>query len=303
MTLEEEGTLWANAFSCGEWIASLPIEQGQSEVEFVTPIGDLQRNGGTVKCAVVDDATGQPIEGATLRVDLIETSGVSSRDGLLSCEGVAPGRRVGVLKADNYADTILKFTMPIGETVDLGTVRMGAVAPEALFRVVDDKGVVVAGVSFELVDPYESAATTQPIRSETSASGGAGASANLHFVGLQRIRYLLRCKDQVFDAAPRLVEPGELRTPPNTSSIAEIVVRPAGLASFVLDPPIAKGTQVVIESPAGHSLREIAVDEFGVAWTYLLAGDYRLHLVEYGRATDSVDVRIDRSPFVFEIHR
>lgn len=298
----EDGRLWASAYYCGAWLASLPIEPNQTEVEFVTPIGDLERRGGTLKLLVVDDATGRAIEGAKLKVhvDSIEASAASGIDGQLTATLVPPGRGVGELEAEDHAEIAISFTMRDGETVDLGIVRMEAAAPEACFRIVDENGAPAAGVYFELVaaDGITIGATSGPTLPNDSA-----ATSNIRFGAVQRTRCVLRCRDLSLDAAARAVEASELRSPGNTTPIATIVVRPANIASFVLDPPIAKGTQVVIESTAGHPLRELDVDEFGIAATGILAGDYRLHLVEYGRATGSVDVRVDTNPFMFEIHR
>jgi hypothetical protein len=148
--------------------------------------------------------------------------------------------------------------------------------------------------------PRESfVATSAPPR----AAKGTAPGANLRFDDVERRAYLLRCRKKGLDSAPRLVTAAELKREGDAAAIAEIVVREAFVAGFVLDPPIARGTHVVIESTSGQPLRELHVDEFGVAVTDLFEGAYRLHLVEYGRATGAVDVRVDRNPFVFEIHR
>jgi hypothetical protein len=210
---------------------------------------------------------------------------------------------------EGYRQAIVSFTARTGETVDLGTVRLVAANPSALFDVVAAKDEMVQGTSFELVALEDDADPTRPrpmhiATCEYRRPGeGKVPAANLRFDDVQRGRYLLRCRSQGLDALPRIVEPHELRLASDTAPIAEIVVRAAGLASFVLDPPIVKGTQVIIETTTGLPLRELDVDEYGVATTNLSAGDYRLHLVEYGRATGAVDVRVDSSPFVFEIHR
>jgi hypothetical protein len=165
-------------------------------------------------------------------------------------------------------------------------------------------------LDFELREADEDAKTPLPILSTYFARSTAGIqpaasipSTNLQFQEVQRGRYLLRCKAPGVDASPIVVGPADLRTPPNRSAVATIVVEPAVTASFVLDPPFTGGTEVRIETTSGLPLRELDIDEFGVATTEILPGRYRLHLVEYGRATGAVDVLVDTNPFVFEIHR
>lgn len=307
LSLDEDGAFWANAYCRGVCVESRLVDSGQAEVEFVTPLDDLTHRGGAVKLVVVDDATGQPIEGASLRIDTFEGSGVSNVDGSLLCEFVPPGPRIGVLKAEDRPDSILNFTTRLGETTDLGTLRMLTTALEAHFRLVDEAGNPVDGVQLELADLDADALSPLPILSTLLASSSeslrATTGANIDFSGLQRVRHVLRCRVKSVDISPRIVDASELSSASHPRLIAEIVLRAANTASFVLDPPIAKGTQVVIETPSGLPWRELDVDEFGVATTDILAGSYKLHLVEYGRPTSAVDVHVDTNPFVFEIHR
>jgi hypothetical protein len=305
LDIEEDGVIWASAFCQGVCVASLPIQPGQSEIEFVTTLEELRAPVGNARLVVLDHATGLPVAGAGLFVGGDKDGGGarSTTEGVLVLDGLPVGRHRGKVWTEGYRETNLSFTTRSGETVDLGTVRLVATHPCALFDVVAASNEVITGVGFELVELEDAADSTRPRPVRTATCESQPAAPNLRFDDVQRGRYLLRCNTPGFDCESRLVEPHELRIAPDNTPIAKIVVRAAGLASFVLDPPFAKGTQLIIESPAGHPLRELDVDEYGVAATDLLAGDYRLHLVEYGRATGSIDVRVDTNPFVFEIHR
>ena len=64
LNFDEDGVVWASAFVNGDCVASLPIDQGQREVEFITPLTGITRQSATVSFAVVDDLTSQPIAGA-----------------------------------------------------------------------------------------------------------------------------------------------------------------------------------------------------------------------------------------------
>lgn len=301
MNIDEEGIIWANAYCGGVCVATIPVQPKQTEIEFVTPLGDLERPGGTVNFIVVDDATGQPIEEA-----MFDGQFESNKEGLVLGRFIPPGPGSGRITATFYASIVVHFVMRGEQLLDLGTIRLTAQPRSAHFSVVDESGAPIGGLQFELIalDEIESRRSAHGASywAPSDAMHRGDVHANLHFLGVHDARYVLRCNADRFDTVPRIVQASQLSTS-ERRSIAELAVQPAGKASFVLDAPFAKGTQVVIETPEGLPLRELDIDEFGIATTDILARAYRLHLIEYGRATGSIDVRVDSNPFVFEIRR
>ncbi len=311
LSLEEDGPLWASAYDRGRWLTSVPIAASAEDVDIVTPLAAFAVAGGTIKARVIDDEIGAPVEGAWLRFqgEASDTDAASDARGEIVRSGIPPGAKRVLFESGLQSTPPIAVEVGAGETIDLGTIRLGSRSLGAAFRVVDEAGALVSGVMFVLIEledehdpawPYVSFAASS---AEVKSADGTLEKANLRFLGLDRARYVLLCRGQGLDSLPRIVEARELRPGPVSAVLGEIVVTPAGLAGFVLDPPIAKGTQLVIESPAGLPLRELEVDKFGIATTSIARGRYRVHLVEYGRPTSAIETMVDSDPFVFEILR
>lgn len=307
--ISEDGPLWVSAFSRGECVAMQPVGSEDAEAVIISPLADLVRKGSSLRVVVIDDLTGAPIEGAWIMLDGEDTGDRSSdANGLLVCDRLRPGPRVATIATESYSHVQKRITLRTDEELDLGTIRLGADYLAATCRVVDERGAIAVGVGFELVEFEEDrsgpprvvlAATSDIVRDAEHPE----QAPNLTLFPLSRGRYLLRCRGLQVDALPLVLEEHAL-TPyghPRTASV--IVVRRACATTLVIDPPIAEGTRAVIETPDGVPLRELDLDLFGTASTDLLPSSYRLHLVEYGLATEAVEMVVDRNPCVIHIHR
>ena len=310
LAIEEDGPLWISAFSRGERVDLLPIGVDDTEVSVVTALSELSRQGCSLKVVIVDDLTGAPIESAWCSIDGDEAGDTTSdAQGRLVLEHLRPGPARVTFFAERNTFQNVWCVLRTGETIDLGTVRLNQQFAALYFRIVDQNGALAVGVPFELVELEGEQGClvhdiAMSVRSDVIKDPAAPERApNLEFFPLTPGRYLLRCRNYVVDAAPRIVTAQDFVPYRNPRGVPVIVVRGTYSVDIVLDPPIAKSTRAVIESEEGLVLRDLELDEFGVASAYLLPGTYRLHLVEYGQPSADVEMRVDRDPFVFAIHR
>ena len=313
LSVDEDGPLWASAFCCGVLVDQRQFMPGDSEVVFTSTVEDLDVPQTRVTLHAVDDTSGIPIADAKFIVVKERSAGTATSDatGLMELTDIFAGEKSANVEADGYCSPLLKFRLAPGQTLDLGTVRLFRRPMFVAFHVVEESGGSVAGIEFELMhfEAYDGTTTgrlrytRQSIENTQVVTNESQSTASLlAFSDAAPGRYLLRCKSSVVACEPRIVEAHEF-TRVVGRAVADIVVRPVRRVSFVIDSPISSGTVLVVESLHGLPVRELAVDEFGVVVTELMAGDFRVHLVEYGRKTDWLEFQVASDPFVFEIHR